>query len=253
MDAFIQREAQSGVIAGINYFAAYQGLRELGYHLEIFVPDELAWLPLKPNTLVVGGIGTVLSALHLLGIVHEPLISVPRELQSFAGRRLWNASLGQVRALFDGRESEPVFIKPMPRDFKLFGGHVVAQFGDLLRTCDLPSATLVQCAEVVPLVVEYRCFVHRGEIIGCKHYAGDFRLAPDWTVIDAAFAAYYDCPIGCSLDFGVTRDGRTLLVEVNDGFSLGHYGLTPIFYAQLLADRWQEITQGYQSQMNTET
>lgn len=243
MEAFIQREASPpGAIAGINYFAAWQGLRELGYHLELFAPDELETLPLRRETLVVGGIGTVLHALQLLGVPHQPLPSVPPSLQPFAERRLWRATLGQVRVLFDGRENEPVFIKPLPHDFKLFAGHVVARFGDLLRTCDLPSQTPVQCAQAVEFAVEYRCFVHRDEIIGCKHYAGDFRIAPDWAVIDAALLAYAERPIGCALDFGVTRNGQTLLVEVNDGFSLGHYGLTPIFYAQLLADRWQEIT-----------
>ncbi len=28
-----------------------------------------------------------------------------------------------------------------------------------------------------------------------------------------------------SMDFGLTDDGRTLLIEVNDGYSIGCYGL----------------------------
>lgn len=40
----------------------------------------------------------------------------------------------------------------------------------------------------------------------------------------------------------MTDDGRTLLIEVNDGYSLGCYGLFYIDYAKLLAARWAELT-----------
>lgn len=48
-------------------------------------------------------------------------------------------------------------------------------------------------------------------------------------------------PAGCALDFGVTEDGRTLLIEMNDGYSLGFYGLEPALYARVLAARWAEL------------
>jgi len=43
------------------------------------------------------------------------------------------------------------------------------------------------------------------------------------------------------MDFGLTEDGRTLLVEINDGFALGSYGLDPIQYAKLLSACWADI------------
>ena len=39
----------------------------------------------------------------------------------------------------------------------------------------------------------------------------------------------------------MTGDGRTLLVEINDGYSRGCYGLPPNLYAQLLSARWAEL------------
>ena len=39
-------------------------------------------------------------------------------------------------------------------------------------------------------------------------------------------------------------DGRTLLVEINDGYSLGSGGLVANLYAELLRARWEEITGG---------
>ena len=41
---------------------------------------------------------------------------------------------------------------------------------------------------------------------------------------------------------GLTEDGRTLFVEINDGFARGSYGLDPIQYAKLLSAHWPEIT-----------
>ena len=48
-------------------------------------------------------------------------------------------------------------------------------------------------------------------------------------------------PEGFAMDFGVTDDGRTLLIEVNDGYSLGTYGLEATLYARLLSARWAEL------------
>ena len=45
-----------------------------------------------------------------------------------------------------------------------------------------------------------------------------------------------------SIDFGVTSDGRTLLIEMNDGFGLSAYGLNKIAYCKMLEARWDEIS-----------
>lgn len=44
-----------------------------------------------------------------------------------------------------------------------------------------------------------------------------------------------------SLDLGLAEDGRTLIVEINDCFSLGTYGFPALPYAQMVVDRWSEI------------
>lgn len=60
-------------------------------------------------------------------------------------------------------------------------------------------------------------------------------------IIENAINDFKDIPAGCSLDFGVTNDGRTLLIEMNDGMALGSYGLSDIAYALLLIARWCEL------------
>lgn len=58
----------------------------------------------------------------------------------------------------------------------------------------------------------------------------------------SAINDYKSQPAGFAMDFGVTDDGRTLLIEVNDGFSIGCYGLDAISYAKLLSARWADLT-----------
>jgi hypothetical protein len=50
-------------------------------------------------------------------------------------------------------------------------------------------------------------------------------------------------PVSYSLDVGVMEDGRTALVECNDGWALGYYkgDLRPLDYFKMLDARWQEL------------
>ena len=48
-------------------------------------------------------------------------------------------------------------------------------------------------------------------------------------------------PVAYGIDFGVLTDGRTVLVEVNEGYSLNPYGLESMEYAELLEARWLQL------------
>jgi hypothetical protein len=62
-------------------------------------------------------------------------------------------------------------------------------------------------------------------------------------VVAQALAAYLpEAPAAFSLDIGLTAAGQTVVVEVNDGHSLGAYGLMPLAYAKFLSARWAEMT-----------
>ena len=56
-----------------------------------------------------------------------------------------------------------------------------------------------------------------------------------------SFVSWEDRPMACSMDICVTKDGRTLLVEFNDAYSLGAYGLADIYYAKLISARWSQL------------
>jgi ATP-grasp domain, R2K clade family 3 len=50
------------------------------------------------------------------------------------------------------------------------------------------------------------------------------------------------CPAGFALDVRIIEEtGRTSVVEVNDGYALGRYGLDAEVYFDLLSERWREL------------
>lgn len=57
-----------------------------------------------------------------------------------------------------------------------------------------------------------------------------------------AVAAYTSAPNAYALDIGLTAAGATLLIEVNEGYSVGSYGLPSLRYAKFLSARWAQLT-----------
>lgn len=231
-----------GEIASEACYAAWKGFSAKGYSLDFFEWDELTGrhLPLARNTLLVGGTVAVHKALAQLGLPIPVPLNVPEPLVAFAGRKLWATTLGDLRKQFEAPSAEPVFVKPLV-SAKEFVGMVVASATDLARVRHLDDDLALQTSEPVRFVSEWRYFVLRGNVVGAAHYKGDCFAHPDATTVRSAVAAYAGAPAAYGLDFGVTADGRTLLVEANDGFALGPYGLDPVIYVEMLEARWCEL------------
>ncbi len=225
-----------GRFLNINVFAAFEAFRTLGYEVKTFVLGDLETLPLSPNAIVVGNIGTVWRALEKLGVPQPPYLLTPKCLKPFLGRDEWVSTLGEVRSL----AQVPIFIKPLERG-KTFTGHVVGAFRDLIEIAPLPDNLPVLAQTPVEFSSEWRVFVLKGEVLGVGHYHGDPLLFPDSSVIRTMLGAYTVSPAAYALDAGITRNGQTLLVELNDGYALGAYGLPSHHYVRLLEARWDEL------------
>lgn len=237
MIAYIQKHR--GEFANINTLTAFLGFQEKGYEVHCFEFPELSGLSLNFDSLVVGGVRTVIAAFQQMGITPPELPSIPPVLESFAGRRTWLGTMAEAEAeIHAGRM---IFVKPVAADRKLFPGTPFRVFRDTIPTAHIPQDHPVVLSEIVDFISEYRVFVLDGEIIGLRHYKGDFRIFPDLGIIDSAIAAYHSAPAAYAIDFGITKEGRTLLVETNEAFSLGCYGLTPLLYSTLLERRWEEL------------
>ena len=237
MPVYILRPDET--VFSINRQVALIGFSLRGADARLFDLEEFDALPLTRDDIVVGGVGVVHRAFARIGVAAPALDSVPACLAEHAGRKTWRAPMIEARRAVE--RGEALFVKPLPTQTKLFNGQPMREFADLLSTAHAPDDMVVECAELTPFVTEYRAFVLHGRIVGLRHYKGDPLIFPDPERVRAAVAAYREAPAGYGLDVGVAEDGRTLLVEVNDGYALGSYGLAPIVYAALIDARWAEL------------
>lgn len=217
---------------------AERGFRERGVETVPFYwgTDIDEATDLGPTVGVAGYLGDVWRALAKLGVPRPPSLDYPPELQDFLGRRIERMPLSEARKITNRK----MFVKPVTQ--KLFTGFVCeGTFSDQRRMGPYEGDEDVWVSDSVNFVSEYRCFVLRGEILDARRYKGDWGKVVDRGVVEAAVGAWTSCPVAYTLDFGVTEEGKTLLVEVNDGYAMGTYGLNPALYAQMLEARWEEL------------
>lgn len=226
----------------VNCFTAASWFNQLGWEVVPFTDIEAIKGDLTKETPVVGGIGYVRKAIEFLGCAPPDPIDIPDCIFSYARRKLWNTTLGDIH---NDESQWPVFIKPQ-LDHKRFTGHVVKSFVDLLKTSHLPKDMPVLASEAVTWESEYRCFILGREILDIRRYAGTFEWYPNVWVVKEMIGSYPTLPAAYSLDVGRMVDAKgnvwdTALVEVNDGFSLGAYGLAPHLQVKMLLARWKEM------------
>lgn len=171
----------------------------------------------------------------------------PDEIKPFLGREVIKSTFGKAPQI-----KTPFFIKPAD-GVKKFTGALIDDVKSLHLFRDFDGAVdsdPVYISTPVEFLSEYRCFVHEGELKGIQHYAGDFRLFPDVSVIDKMVKAYETANCAYTLDVGVTPSGATLLVEVNDMWAIGQYGFESKTYVLMCVRRMREI--GRQANGETE-
>lgn len=130
-----------GEIASEPCYTAWRGFSHLGYPLDFFEWDDLRdkCLPLDRLTVVVGGTITVHMALRQIGVPPPAPLNIPSSLLPFAGRRIWETTLGDLRRI---AISEPKFVKPLT-ETKSFPGSVIAR-PTTLSACDILT-TICPC------------------------------------------------------------------------------------------------------------
>lgn len=223
----------------VNCFEAAMGFGQMGYKVLGFERTEEIDYSFSP--IVVGGINTIRQVFSDLNITQPDIDNPHKHLPGYMGRKVFEMTFSDVEEYSNTEGAFPFFIKPLYHH-KLFTGYVVTSKHGLLQAklrCQ-PNSDLI-ISECVNFVSEYRCFVLNGKLIGSKNYTGDFTVSPDYRIIENAIMDYKSQPIAYSIDFGITDDGRTLLIEMNDGFGLSAYGLNKIAYCKMLEARWEEI------------
>lgn len=234
MRAFIQADKQ-GIPKNYNIFCAFQGFREMGIEIILFSDIEKLQES-KREEIVVGYLSVVRGRLQQFNI-DTPDIDYPDELNNYLKRKIWKTKINTINS---NPQLWPVFVKP--KDEKKFTGTVIRSTKDLIGLGSCYDNAEIWCSEVLDILAEWRVFVRYGKIIDIRLYKGDWHQHYDAKIIEQCVKAYKSAPSAYAVDFGITAQGETILIEVNDAYSLSCYGLFYIDYAKLLLTRWAELT-----------
>jgi hypothetical protein len=196
------------------------------------------------DTMAVGSISFVKHALRQLDKslpIHAPYPDVLSHLL--------HREVRYLDALLDAKSmvarGERLFIKPAD-GWKRFTGFVAESESDY-RFGGASNWKPVWISEPVEFVSEWRVYVTGPDILDIRFsdHGGDKTIRPEPAVIVDAVSALYDAGkslAGYCIDFGVLKDGRTALIEMNDGFSFGAYdGLPSEVYWKVTTARWAEM------------
>ncbi|MDE5893184.1 MAG: ATP-grasp domain-containing protein [Acetatifactor sp.] len=232
---------ENGEYHSQNISHAAAGFREMGAEIKKYhVIDEIYDVVTRED-IVVDYIVQVQTIMRKFGVT--PVCEdYPKELYPFMGRRIWKDHINSINS---HPEKWGIFVKPV-RD-KAFVGRVVNEPKDLIGCGSCYEDYEVICSEVVDIKREWRGFMIYDELVDIRPYKGDYHYHYDAEVVDQvvkAFCTIPNRPMGCSIDFAaICKDGKqqTIFLEMNDGYALGNYGLTPITYAKLISARWSQL------------
>lgn len=228
-----------------NFHALYEGFKKLGVDIKTYTAADLfsETIPYHKDHLVVGHIDQCRRHIKNITGKDVPNIDYPEPLIPFMKRKFEIRPLSSVYGRMTIDENpEPIFVKSVSQKF--ITGFVCNNFSDFVRNCTgIPLDTLVYTSDVVDMKSEYRTYIHRHQIMNSIRYKGDWDKAPRKSVVEDMLYAVRNekMPIAYSIDVAVLENHSTVLIECNDGFALGNYGLSAMKYAEMNMDRWYQL------------
>lgn len=231
-----------------NFAVAMYGFREMAaeiipYHLIDDIYDVV-----EREDIVLDYIDQCNVIFNKFGVTpHIP--DYPDVLKQFLGRKIWKDTINSI-SRDESKWSAGYFVKPAVRS-KAFTGKTISSIKDLMGCGNHAEDYEVLVSEPLDIAAEWRCFITYDEIMDVRPYGmiidksrKGYLYHYDANVLNSmmeSFVTWEDRPMACSMDICVTKDGRTLLVEFNDAYSLGAYGLPDIYYAKLISARWSQL------------
>ena len=203
-----------------------------------FLNDFIEKTSFKKDDILIGSVEATIAFFKANNIVVPNYIGYPSPIEKYLGRKIIKDTLKNVI-----NHPFPWFVKPA-NDVKKFTGSLVennTQLDILHKFMGVKYEDEIYYSDVIPNILsEYRCFIHKGELKGIQWYLGDFTKFPDVNIINNMIKDYKDAPVSYTLDVAVTDDS-TILIEVNDMWAIGSYGLGGRIYVRMCIDRFQEI------------
>ncbi len=241
--AIVRKDANSGLTVG--YYELIQkaiyGFGKLGIEVVPYSFITEVYDQLTKDDIVVDCIQQSELALAKFGVFNPHIEDYPECLKPFLGRKVWKDTMNSI-AMDEKKWSAGYFVKPIKS--KAFTGKVISSIKDLIGCGAYNEDYEVLCSEPVEFIREWRCFIYYDHILDIRPYKGDWHGTYDSSRVDQmleAFKTWEQRPVACSMDIGVTKEGKTLFIECNEGYSLGAYGLEDFVYAKFLTARWFQL------------
>lgn len=230
-----------------NIANAMYGFRELGAEIIPYHTIDEIYDRVERADIVLDYIDQCNTIFGKFGVV--PYIpDYPENMKMFLGRNIWRDTIDSI-ASNEEKWSAGYFVKPV-RD-KAFAGKIIASISDLRGCGNGTDNYEVIVSEPLDILAEWRGFILYDKLIDLRPYGlmldrerQSYLYHYDENVVTKmleAFKQWKNRPASCSMDICYTGDGRTLLVEFNDAYALGNYGLSSIAYAKLISARWAQL------------
>ena len=232
---YIQKN-KDGIPHHFDCACAMYGTMDLGLEYKLLTFEEVQsgkWDSLIRSNLFVGSVEFMTEVFSKIGI-EQPRLPL-NNLRPFEEMKLG-----------DFKYEKPVFIKP--RSIKAFTGFVVDEYSrSMLNTLDPELDIIVQ--EVLPNITsEWRCYIFRRKLVAIKHYSGDTiqNLNKLRDYIEDIYLELDDknFPETFVIDIGYYFNGldeSLSIIEFNDMWAIGNYGVDNDLYVRMLKDRYFDI------------
>jgi hypothetical protein len=205
----------------------------LDYRLTTF--DEVAsgkFDQLIRKNLFVGSVEFMREVFKRVGIND---VRVPKN----SNRTHWVGTLGEIKR--SAQLGNKHFIKPL--EIKLFTGFVIDQI-QYTSIQSLPDDTPVMVYDVFKgeLMSEWRVYISNHKMIDSRNYSGDFTIGPNYDYVQSVIRENKEVfPESYTIDIGILSTGENVVVEFNDMWAIGNYGVDNETYLRLLRSRYFEI------------
>ncbi|MBR4083112.1 MAG: ATP-grasp domain-containing protein [Lachnospiraceae bacterium] len=230
-----------------NISNAMYGFRELGAEIIPYHTIDEIYDKVSEEDIVLDYIDQCNKIFKKFG--KEPHIDdYPANFERFLGRKVWIDTIDSI-STHEEKWSAGYFVKPVRS--KAFTGKIISGINDLIGCGNCYENYEVLVSEALNIKAEWRCFIMYDEMIDVRPYGllldperKSFLYHYDENVLQDMLNEFKNIenrPAACSMDICVTAEGKTLLMEFNDAYALGHYGLAPILYAKLISARWSQI------------
>ena len=229
---YIQKKDNEDIPHHFDCACAMYGAIDLGLYYTLVSFEDVKngkFDSLIKNNLFVGSVEFMTEVFNRVGI-EQPRLPI-NNLRPY-----------EEMKLKDFKYEYPVFIKP--KSIKAFTGFVVDDYSkSMLNTWDKELDIIIQ--QVINLDSEWRFYVFRNKIVDIRHYSGrmDINLigaVNNFNKLDDS--TFKNFPETFVMDIGFYNDSDSYtIIEFNDMWAIGNYGVPNDLYVRMLKDRYFDI------------